>query len=212
MNEQYQYPYAADEDVLAMQQLLQLSGPYLPWNPYSIRPCHLVAVLNEIFIGNRRQLVECGSGMSTLYIGRLLRQLGAGHLLSIEHDRRWGGLIADLVRGEKLSNYVQVIYAPLKPSPFPEVTEWYDTSIISETVGESTFDLLLVDGPPAYTADRQYARYPAFPFFRPHLEPNAVVFLDDTERAGELHIIKQWTEMDGTSGEFVWPSLAKVTV
>lgn len=209
----HQHPYAPDQDALAMQQLQPLSGLYLPWSPYSIRPCHLVAVLNEIVIGNRSLIVECGSGVSTLYIGRLLRQCGAGHLLSVEHDAGWAALITDLLRREGLEDYVTLIHAPLQPSPFTEVVgDWYDTTTINKHLADPAIDLLLVDGPPAFTPQLQQARYPALPFFRPHLAAGGAVFLDDAGREGEQFILNQWAQMSGAGIEFVWPGLAKITL
>lgn len=57
-----------------------------------MRPAGLVAVCNEIVHGARTQIVECGSGVSTVLLARLLRERRAGGLVALEHDRHWAGV------------------------------------------------------------------------------------------------------------------------
>ena len=63
-----------------MQILAPLTTAYQPWSIFAIRPSGLVKVLNEIVINRRRCIVECGGGISTVYIAKLLQQQGQGHL------------------------------------------------------------------------------------------------------------------------------------
>ena len=53
-------------------------------------------------------------------------------------------------------------------------------------------DFLLVDGPPAYTKETEFARYPALHFFREYLANDYTVILDDVSRLGEQWIMDQW--------------------
>jgi hypothetical protein len=53
-------------------------------------------------------------------------------------------------------------------------------------------DLLLVDGPPADTADKVLARYPALPALHGRLARGATVVLDDVERPGEQEVLRRW--------------------
>ena len=76
-----------------------------------MRPSGLVAVLNDIVINNRSRIVECGSGISTFYIGRLLQERG-GHLYSVEHDAGWADLLQRALAQEDLSEYVTVATRP----------------------------------------------------------------------------------------------------
>ena len=62
-----------------------------------------------------------------------------------------------------------------------------DTALDAEPV-----DLLVVDGPPADTADKVLARYPALPVVHPRLAPGATVVLDDVERPGEQEVLTRW--------------------
>ncbi|MCW6038691.1 class I SAM-dependent methyltransferase [Spirulina subsalsa FACHB-351] len=181
------------QDILAMQYLAPLSGEYLPWSGYAMRPSGLVQVVNEIVINQRSKIVECGAGVSTLYIARLLRQKG-GHLYTIEHNLDWMNWIQGELEREELSHLVTLIYAPLQATDLSlENTLWYDTEILNATRSSlQGIDLLLVDGPPAYEESIQYSRYPAVPYFLPQFARDVTVVLDDANREGEKEILKRW--------------------
>ena len=70
------------KDMLAMAALAPLSRGFLPWSQASMRPSGLLAVVNDIVINRRTKIVECGSGISTFYIARLLKERGGHYLLS----------------------------------------------------------------------------------------------------------------------------------
>ena len=69
-----------------------------------MRPAGLVAVCNEIVHGARTRIVECGSGVSTVVLARLLRERHAGALVALEHDRHWAALVRDHLRREALDD------------------------------------------------------------------------------------------------------------
>jgi len=188
-------------DLLAMHALAPLSTTYLPWSASAMRPSGIVAVLNEIYVNRRRAVVELGSGVSTFYIGRLLRQRG-GHIWTVEHDERWADLVDQELASEGLGDVVTVVHAPLKPiqSEWPgEEATWYEESCLNEMTAGQSIDLLIVDGPPAYQAGHEHARYPAGPFFASTLAEDYAVVLDDIDRQGEQDIMERWEgELDVT--------------
>lgn len=158
-----------------------------------------VALLNDVVVHERRLVVECGTGVSTLYLGALLAQQG-GQLVSIDDDASWIGIIEGLVRGAGLTEQIRLVHAPLAPCPeglggLP----WFAREPIDAALGDQLIDLLVVDGPQAHGHGRALARYPALPVFKSRLAPAAGVFLDDTERAGEREILERWREMLGVS-------------
>jgi len=60
-------------DMHAMQVLAPLlGGTYLPFSSASMRPAALAVVANDIVLHDRRRVLECGSGISTVVLGRLL--------------------------------------------------------------------------------------------------------------------------------------------
>jgi hypothetical protein len=190
-------------DLLAMQALAPLSPTYLPWSASAMRPSGVVAVLNEIFVNRRRAVVELGSGVSTFYIGRLLRQRG-GHVWTVEHDERWADLLDQELASEGLGDVVTVVHAPLMPieSRWPdENATWYEQSSLKEMTAGRSIDLLIVDGPPAYEAGTGHSRYPAGPFFASMLAEDHAVVLDDIDRRGEQDIMECWERELGVTFE-----------
>src|SRR5665213_3134240 len=105
-----------EEDLHAWHVLcpLLLQGGYLPWTTGSMRPAGLVAVCNEIVHGARTRIVECGSGVSTVLLARLLRERQAGSLTPLEHDRHWAELIQGQLTREMLNSSARVLHAPLQ--------------------------------------------------------------------------------------------------
>jgi hypothetical protein len=183
-------------DVRALQVLAPLQGGYVPWSTIGLRPAALVGVLNEVALHERRRIVECGGGISTLFLGRLLRQVG-GHLTTIEHDERWAQQLVRQIEQERLAEQVQVIRAPLvslQTGIDGAITQWYEPDALEGLRRGSQVDLLLVDGPPAWSWQLRHARYPAVPFFRDRLADDFAVALDDINRLGEQQILARWEQ------------------
>ena len=168
-----------------LRPLLDL-GPYLPWTTGAMRPAGLVVVCNAIVHGDRTSVVECGSGASTVVLARLLRERGAGTLVSVEHDPAWAALTRDLLRREQLDATARVIHAPLTGDP-----PWYAPGPLAAAL-PATVDLLVVDGPPAFKPGHEHRRAPALPFFEDRLADGAVVVLDDLQRPGERDVVAGW--------------------
>jgi hypothetical protein len=61
-----------DADAWQILSPLLVHGGYLPWTTGSMRPAGLVEVCNEIVHGDRTRVLECGSGVSTVLLARLL--------------------------------------------------------------------------------------------------------------------------------------------
>lgn len=175
------------EDAVAMQALQSLPGRFLPWTEFSMRPWAIVAVLSDIVAYEREAVLECGSGNSTIYAARLLKQRGCGHVTSIDHDEHWAGLTRRLLQQEGLGAYATVVHAPLKD-------DWYDRDAIPQP---DRVDLLVVDGPPANAAAIRRSREHALDAFHDRLSPDATVLLDDARRVGEREVIASWSQRYG---------------
>ena len=175
------------EDLHAWHVLRPLldAGGYLPWSTGTMRPAGLVAVCNEVVHGRRTRVVECGSGVSTVVVARLLRERGAGRVVAIEHDAEWAALVGDLLRREALDGCAQVVHAPLEGDP-----PWYAPAALDALPDQ--VDLLVIDGPPAHAVGQARRRAPALPFFEPRLVPGAAVVLDDLRRPGERDVLARW--------------------
>jgi predicted O-methyltransferase YrrM len=150
-----------------------------------MRSAGLVAVCNEIVHGVRTRIVECGSGVSTVVLARLLRERGAGRLVALEHDRHSAAFVHQQLRREALDGIARVLDAPLEGEP-----PWYAPARLLEPPDE--LDLLIVDGPPAYDAGHGTRRAPALPRFQQRLVRGAAAVLDDIARPAERDVLAGW--------------------
>jgi len=194
------------EDLAAMAVLAPLSRSYVPWSDWAMRPAGLAEVLNQVSLRRPRLVVECGSGVSTIYLARLLAELGGGATVAIEHDGEWAAWLRDRLADEGLWPYATVVDAPLGP---PD--GWFDEGRVLDALGGREIDLLLVDGPPAaegfgpggagWAGGRPHPREPALGFFLASLAPGARVVLDDADRPGEQEVLRRWEERYGLGFE-----------
>lgn len=175
-------PTGPDADAWQILSPLLVRGGYLPWTTGSMRPAGLVEVCNEIVHGGRTRILECGSGVSTVLIARLLHEREHGGLTSLEHDAHWATLIQDQLRREHLDRIARVVHAPLQGDP-----PWYPPDELPNEI-----DLLIVDGPPAFEPGHGAARAAALPRLDDRLVHDASVILDDINRPGEQQVIATW--------------------
>ena len=137
-------------------------------------------------------MVELGSGVSSIVIGRLLAQRG-GKLTAVEHDPDWAALVRRQVEREQLGDVVEVIVSSLEPHPTSwSGAPWYSRESVALLPGG--ISLLLIDGPPGYGEGMAHSRYPALPALVNRLAVDALVFLDDADREPEREIIARWAE------------------
>jgi predicted O-methyltransferase YrrM len=172
----------SDADAWQILSPLMARGGYLPWTSGSMRPAALVEVCNETVHGDRTRIVECGAGVSTVLLARLLRNRGVGTITSIEHDEHWAALITAQLHREALDATARVVHAPLGAEP-----AWYQLDESTDPV-----DLLVIDGPPAFDSGHEARRAPALQHFEKQLVPGAVVILDDLDRPGEQQVVASW--------------------
>lgn len=160
-----------------------------------MRPSGLVAVLNDVCLNDRRHVVECGGGVSTVYLARLLRERG-GRLITLEHDEGWAKYLSLELERRAVAECAAVRLAPLERSPASlDGSDWYAPAAVEDAVSElGQVDLLLVDGPPVLEREDSLARYPALPSFTKALTEDCTVVLDDIERRGERRVIERWED------------------
>lgn len=176
------------------------AGPPIESDAWSLAPAALEALLEELDRGCR-EVVECGSGVSTIVIARRLRELGGGSLHSLEHDPAWARLTRARLAAEGLDRLATVVEAPLEAHPLAQPgCRWYRREALS-ALPSSGIELLLVDGPPAGEPEAERSRYPALPELAPRLAAGATVILDDAERPGEAWTLARWAEELGPTLE-----------
>lgn len=184
-------------DAAARLVLAQLSGAYLPWSTGAMRPAALVSVLNDVWFRRPELIVELGGGVSTILITRLLRELGSGRLLTVEHDPAWAQQMQHQLDREGLAGHAQIVLAPLRPHERAWGAHWYDEDALVAAVDGTSIDVLIVDGPPAWQPGFEHARYPAVGALANWLATGATIVLDDIERAGEQAVLQRWQEEHG---------------
>jgi len=172
-------------DAVALHELSQLPGPssYVPWSQsFAMRPAAVALLLREVALNRRRVIVELGSGVSTVFLARLLRNEG-GHLYTVEDDEAWAAHVARWLEQEGTTDRVTLIRAPVEDG-------WYARKPLDAI--PDGIDMLIVDGPKAGTDDIQLARYPALPYFSRKLTSDATVIADDIDRPGEQEVVARW--------------------
>lgn len=175
----------------ALHQLISRFSPEAtlpPVNGWALSPSALIALVDLITQRGARNVVECGSGSSTLWIAYALRHLGAGRVTALDHLAEYANKTRALVAAHGLADFVDVRHAPLANTATPKGSfSWYSL----ESVALATpIDVLLVDGPPQSTG--QLARYPAMPLLVEHLAPDALILVDDAHRPDERKMVEEW--------------------
>ena len=134
------------------------------------------------------RVLELGSGLTSLVAALTLAQLGAGSLLSLEHDARFLKRTRGWLAEFGVDDAGEIWHAPLLPCP-PETgaASWYDETVLPE---KGEFDLLIVDGPPAWWSAG--ARAPALPILSGRLAADALIVVDDYRRRGERRCVQRW--------------------
>jgi Methyltransferase domain len=180
-------------DTNALLQLYQNFSPTSPMpSPGGVAATprtlyYLASVASEIPAGHT--VVECGSGISTLWTGLALKKSGRNvRLISLEHLEVYAEETRRNVDALGLSDIVEVRVAPLTEQAINGVPyQWYAADALTDVRNVA---LLFVDGPPG-TVGRD-ARFPAVPLLAAALDDGARIVLDDTDRKHEQEIADNW--------------------
>ncbi len=112
-------------------------------------------------------------------------------MVSLEHDETWAAHVRRDLAAAGCAETAQVALAPLEPHPLArDGLLWYAEGSLRSR--PHRIDVLLVDGPPAFTPELELSRYPALPALAERLALDAVVVLDDIDRRGELQVLQAW--------------------
>ncbi len=203
-----------ESERIAFQHLSPLLGdqyPYLPKTRGSIDSHSLLILINDIVLHGRKAVIEFGSGLSTMLIGRLIRKNGLDtRLLSVENDAPWAEMLRQNLKKEGIDPFVEIVTAPLEPASFlPEHTlPWYSTAVLDRAIGGRRFDMVIVDGPVAWHKEIELARLPAAGYMKEKLEDDFSLFLHDADRAGEQYALQVWDGWLGIKSRPFTPKLS----
>jgi hypothetical protein len=117
---------------------------------------------------------------------------GKGRVVALEHDSAFAYKTRTALEINELSSHAEIRVAPLSDLDLGEGKwKWYSTDDVQDI---SDCDLLVVDGPPGPV--QTFARYPAFALLASKLRKDAVIILDDFNRADEREIVRKLIEDD----------------
>lgn len=174
-------------------QLVPYERPYpLPFGGGWALTADAAALLaREVALSRPQVIVELGSGVSTLLLARMFKEMGGGKVYSLDHDAGWAEYTRRHLTASGVADYAKVFDAPLSRQRFgADEYEWYTVPEAVQQLG--SIDFLIVDGPPAALNPAGMPRYPAFPAFIRQLSPQAVVYVDDAKRPQEQAMIERW--------------------
>ena len=184
------------ESYISLVSVLQSNIPLPPMRHSAISPdfaCILHTTLQEI---KPDLVLELGSGISTLITALTLKNIGKGHLISIEEN----AIFAERTNAELalrgLTQYVTVVHAELSEQNLGNrETIWYALHRFESLLSHSKIDLLVVDGPDQSQSKTKQIRFGALPALQPFFSDDCIILLDDTNRQDESDILKEWTRL-----------------
>ena len=183
--------YRQIEALFSIFSLLKLNHPLPSMREWAISPDLAALIISLVHERQPKLVVEASSGISTLMVAYCLQQIGEGSVIALEHEAQYADASRDQVSRHGLQNIAKVIHAPLVPVTIADQTwQWYD--IAPHQAILQPIDLLIIDGPPG---DLQHqSRYPALPMLFDALSADAVIVLDDGDRADEQAIVARWQQ------------------
>jgi hypothetical protein len=167
---------------------------------------YLVACL-EHAAGGDGDILECGSGLSTLLLGGIA-QRSRRHVWSLEHHRGWAHRVQFALAKYGIDS-VHLCVAPLKN--YGDFT-WYDAPLGAMP---PNFALVVCDGPPGETHG---GRFGLLPIMKSRPPPAALILLDGG-RKGEQTVAARWgrelntmPQMRGQRKQFIEIRVPEVSV
>lgn len=140
-------------------------------------------------------VVEVGSGHSSVLMAARLAQRGTGHLTAIDHLDRFADRTRTWIEERGVESRATVVTAPLADHQIDDGTwSWYDMSVLEEQLPER-IDLLVVDGPPGKLG--KDSRWPAVPLLKDRLAADVAIILDDGDRPDETRVAHAWRDILG---------------
>src|SRR5690606_36692450 len=117
------------EAILQLQALLPTDRPTPLLGDWAMDPVSVLGLVTELMERRPQLVLECGSGTSTIWIAKTLKQIGHGRLISLEHLDVYRKVTVQHLTAHGLSDVARVKLAPLKPySLGGETFQWYDLS------------------------------------------------------------------------------------
>lgn len=134
-------------------------------------------------LSTKGNIIECGSGLSTLVIGYIAKVQNR-KMISFEHIDVWAKRVQENIDNFQLDNNTIYVRQLKNYGDF----DWYDIA----NIDFSTYDLVICDAPPSNTNG---GRRGFIHLFKGKLEKNAIILVDDTIRKDEQQMIEEWKKI-----------------
>jgi predicted O-methyltransferase YrrM len=165
-----------------------LAPAHMPVGTWAVEPDFLRLLAGEL-TRDPGEVVELGSGASTLLMAAVRRDRGGRPIISIDHDPAFASRTRAALAHAGLEDHAEVHVAPLHPTVVAgRSVVWYDRGALQRVL-PAQIDVLVVDGPPSTT---RRARWPALEVLAERLGDRAVVLLDDGRRRDETATALDW--------------------
>lgn len=177
--------------LMNLRDLVRLDAGIPPAGGWAASPDLLVFCVDTMLAEKPDLVVECGSGLSTLFLSLAAEQHGLPtRIVALEHHEEYAAKTRAMLERHGVGHRAEVRLAPLERTSLPDhETAWYAESALGDLAG---IGLLLVDGPPASTGPR--VRYPAVPLLRERLAERCTIVVDDLIRTSDEETAESWSE------------------
>jgi predicted O-methyltransferase YrrM len=173
--------------VAELQSAIPRPVPFGKLGGWAISADALAIVVRDIRKRRSPQVLEFGSGASTMVIATLLQAMGEGKLVTVEHDLDYLRLVDSDLFAHGLKSVVDLRHLPIvsfsaAPPPLAACHSYELCQL------DAPFDVALVDGP--ITAKFGAAtRLAPLEWCVRRLNPGGSVYLDDAARTEERQVV-----------------------
>ena len=159
---------------------------YLPLTDWAPGPEFLCHLSNEICINNRRNVVEFGSGITTLVLARLAKINSINlNITTIDQSHEWQNVVKQIAVRDGIDQYIKFVHNPIEQGVYGNIAE-VQQRIFSE---KDKFDCAVLDGP---ASGHAFTRLESMPIVKDYLCNSFVVFFHDTDRNEEKQLAVEW--------------------
>ncbi len=191
--------YQQIESLFSIYSSLNIENILPPFRGWAISPDFASLLLTKMKQTKPANILECGSGISTILIAYYIKNTNKGHLYSYENDKNYAEATVNLLKQHNLDQYATVIYSPLVEHVINgKEWKWYDIEKINKNV---FYDLVVIDGPPFQIQPK--SRYPTLPLLDKYINSQATILIDDCSRPQDNEVIQDWMiEFDGYNSKW----------
>lgn len=190
LNEKYIFDsYTQMESLDQISSFINPPLPLPPTGDWAATADYIKEIFISILENKPKVILEIGSGVSSLYIGQLIKEHKLDCVLySLENASAYAEISKNNITLFDLEYQVKLKLSEITNHTINNKKWlWYDTSFLEEI---GTIDMLLIDGPSMLLQSK--ARYPAIPLLFEHLSKNAFILIDDYNRNDEQEMVSMW--------------------